>query len=166
MSSSYEIHHVGIEMSDFSLERSFFDGLIFDTDSIQKPPFRTLRINLDNIVDLSIEPLDMNRITRMSICNRHNAPFASICGEFSEMMSMMISELNEFFYDGFDCSTRVSLYLEYRVSLEISDISTRLQQTRINTEYPMLCLEHYPITPNISYILYRPSDNIFCKRLH
>ena len=127
MSSSYEIHHVRIEMSDLSLERSFFDGLVFDTDSIQKPPFRTLRINLDNIVDLSIEPLDMDRIARVSIRDSYNTPFSSVGGEFSEMMSMMISEFYESIDDIFDGYLCISLYLKKRMFFYIVDITAELE---------------------------------------
>ena len=116
-----------IEMSDLSLERSFFYGLVFDTDSIQKPPFRTLRINLDNIVDLSIEPLDMDRITRVSIRDSYNTPFSSIGSEFSEMMSMMISEFYESIDDIFDGYLRISLYLKKRMFFYIVDITAELE---------------------------------------
>ena len=137
--------------------------MIFDTDGISIPPFSWSGVDLDDRVDLRVEPLDEDLIATMSIRDRDDTTLTSIGSELSEMSRMDISELDQLLDGVFYRLLSVSLDLVERVSSQISYISTRLEEWWWYDKNPNRSLMHHPKFCEIREYVYWSAEYRFCK---
>ncbi len=160
----YEFQEIWVDRSDFSLYRSILEFLILDSDGILVSSFIGSCIDLDNAIDLRIEPFYQNCITGMSIGYCDNASFSSVGREFTKVDGMSISEIDEFFDSLFDGLMSISGYLIERVFLQISEITMRFEEGSRDTVDSRCCLMHHPeFTQGMEYMYIFP-ENYLCKR--
>lgn len=76
----------------------------------------TSRIDLDDAIDLGIEPFNIPNISREEVCYGYDTSLSFVGSEFSNMESISVSKLDKFSDHRLDTSIFVSSYLNERKS--------------------------------------------------
>ena len=111
-----------------------------------------MSINLDDTVYLSIEPFNMDRMSRLSMSQTHNTSFSTVCPELSYIVAMSISKLYEYLDDGIDGLVHSPLYMEKCFSPQVFDTSGGLEYLRMNDIVSRTRLSHFQNITNSTQI--------------
>lgn len=124
-----------IEDSSISFEGVFLERFIFDPDRFPKMSI-PMTINLDDTVDLSIEPFDMDDIATLGMCQSDNTPFASILGELPDILTVRIPQRDQSLDHTFHRSDHSPTDLRESFSPEIVEWSDCLEYMRMEDIIP------------------------------
>lgn len=90
-----------IEGSCFLFEGSVTRVSFFEVDIFSEAPLPSSCINLDNTVDLSIEPLNLDEVSCDRVDTGEEASFLLVCTQIPDRIAVGISKLDEFLDDAF-----------------------------------------------------------------